>query len=94
MGKDLGVASEQADVRCEPSHIAAKVLMKIQFAAGMCRFDLLRAVCGLVSKITKWTWACDAALHRLVSYSSTTLRLANVAHVRGRGAKLHLRLHV
>ena len=34
--------------------IASKVLMKILYAARMCRFDLLRATCALASLVTKW----------------------------------------
>ena len=46
--------------------IAAKVLMKILYAARMARFDLLRAVNHLACYITKWTVDCDRRLHRLV----------------------------
>ena len=52
--------------------IATKVLMKILFAARMARFDLLRAVQGLASRVTKWSADCDKALHRLVCYVDTT----------------------
>ena len=45
---------------------AAKVLMKILYAARMARFDLLRAVCHLACFITKWTPECDKRPHRLV----------------------------
>ena len=47
---------------------AAKILMKILYAARMCRFDLLFAVCSLARCITRWSKACDKRLHRLVSY--------------------------
>ena len=52
--------------------IAAKVLMKILYAARMARFDLLRAVCHLACFITKWTTECDKRLHRLVCYIHST----------------------
>ena len=57
--------------------IAAKVLMKILYAARLCRFDLLRAVCHLATFVTKWTSECDRKLHRLVCYihSSKHLRM-------------------
>jgi hypothetical protein len=42
--------------------IAAKVLMKILYAARMARFDLLRAVNYLACYITKWTPECDRRL--------------------------------
>ena len=48
--------------------VAAKVLMKIIFAARLCRYDLLRAVCYLATFVTKWTSECDRKLHRLVCY--------------------------
>ena len=53
--------------------IAARVLMKILFAARMARFDLLRAVQGLAARVTKWSIDCDKALHRLVCYINSTL---------------------
>ena len=33
--------------------IASKVLMKVLYAARMCRYDLIRATCALASKVTK-----------------------------------------
>ena len=48
--------------------IAARVLMKVLFAARMARFDLLRAVQGLAARVTKWSAECDKALHRLICY--------------------------
>ena len=55
--------------------IAARVLMKILFAARMARFDLLRAVQGLAARVTKWSVDCDKALYRLVCYINSTLDL-------------------
>jgi hypothetical protein len=49
--------------------IAAKVLMKILYAARMARFDLLRAVNHLACFIAKWTVDCDRRLRRLVCYT-------------------------
>ena len=53
--------------------IAARVLMKVLFAARMARFDLLRAVQGLAARVTKWSAECDKALHRLICYINSTL---------------------
>ena len=53
--------------------IAARILMKILFAARMARFDLLRAVQGLAARVTKWSEECDKALHRLVCYINSSL---------------------
>jgi len=47
---------------------AAKILMKVLYAARMCRYDLLFAVCSLARNITKWSRACDKKMHRLISY--------------------------
>ena len=51
--------------------------MKMLYAARLCRFDLLRAVCHLATFVTKWTSECDRKLHRLVCYihSSKHLRM-------------------
>ena len=51
--------------------IACKVLMKILYGARLARFDLLRPIAALASKITKWDTVCDRMLHRLVSCIST-----------------------
>ena len=42
---------------------AAKILMKILYAARMARFDFLRAVCGLAQFITRWDDECDRKLY-------------------------------
>ena len=53
--------------------IASRVLMKLLFAARMARYDLLRAVQGLASRVTKWSMDCDKALHRLMCYVNSTI---------------------
>ena len=58
---------------------AAKVLMQILYGARFARADLLRAVCVLARRITKWDHACDKRFLRLVSYINSTL------HYRMRG---------
>ena len=71
---------------------AAKVLMKVLYAARMARFDLLRAVGALAGCITKWDAACDRRLHRLMCYVHHTLHLRMVGWV---GDSLsELRLHL
>ena len=52
--------------------IAARVLMKILYAARVCRFDLLRAVCALAQRVTRWDVTCDKRLHKLMCYINTT----------------------
>ena len=51
---------------------AAKILMKILYAARMARFDLLRVVASLATELTRWTEDCDRRLHRLVCYIWST----------------------
>merc|ERR1712240_973269 len=52
--------------------IAARILMKVLYAARMCRFDLLRAVTALATKVTRWDALCDKKLHRLIAYINCT----------------------
>ncbi len=54
--------------------IAARILMKLLYAARMARLYLLRAIQFLASYITKWTPECDRRLDRLVSYVWSTLK--------------------
>jgi hypothetical protein len=75
------------------ANIASKVLMKILYAARMGRFDLLRAVNALGSRITSWTKLCDARLHRLVCYIKSTLHLKMHAWVGDRKEDLEVVLY-
>ena len=52
---------------------AASVLMKVLYAARLARFDLLKAIAALASKIDKWDCACDKRLHRLMCYVNSSL---------------------
>ena len=54
---------------------ASKVLMKLLYAARMARYDLLRAVGGLATMVTKWDASCDRRLYRLMCYIQSTLHL-------------------
>ncbi|CAE7408673.1 unnamed protein product, partial [Symbiodinium pilosum] len=47
---------------------AASILMKLLYAARICRFDLLRSINNLARKITKWSVKEDAGLLHLISY--------------------------
>ena len=49
--------------------------MKTLYAARLCRFDLLRAVCHLATFVTKWTSECDRKLDRLVCYINSSKHL-------------------
>lgn len=63
----------ESDQKGALAPIAARVLMKILFAARMARYNLLRAVQGLAARVTKWSADCDKALHRLICYIHSTL---------------------
>ena len=56
-------------------------MMKILWAARLARFDLLRAVCHLAQRVTKWTVECDRRLQRLVGYIAYSLRKRAVGWV-------------
>ena len=47
--------------------------MEILYGARLARFDLLRPIAALASKITKWDTICDRMLHRLVCYINSSL---------------------
>ena len=55
----LGGSTESAatgldQVRGELADNASSVLMKVLYGARMARFDLVRAVCTLATRVTKW----------------------------------------
>ena len=45
----------------------------------MARYDLIRAVGALASRITTWTYFCDRKLHRLLCYVNSTLDVSMYA---------------
>ena len=61
--------------------IAARVLMKVMYAARYARPDLQRAICHLACFVTKWDPTCDRKLHRLMSYIHSTLHLRLIGWV-------------
>ena len=67
--------------------------MKILYAARMGRFDLLRPVTALGSRITTWTKLCDARLHRLVCYIKATVSLKMYGWIGDKRDKLELVLY-
>ena len=72
MIKSLARWKPRQNPRGKLAPIASRVLMKLLFAARMARYDLLRAVQGLASRVTKWSSDCDKALHRLMCYVDST----------------------
>ena len=61
--------------------IACKVLMEILYGARLARFDLLRPIAALASKVTKWGSVCDRMLHRLVCYINSSLDYKLKGHI-------------
>ena len=73
--------NDETEARGELQPIAARVLMKVLFAARMARYDLLRATQGLASRVTKWSRDCDRSLHRLMSYIHSTMNRTMIGFV-------------
>eukprot|EP00969_Alexandrium_andersonii_P002013 89057-Alexandrium_andersonii.AAC.1 len=55
--------------------------MKILWVARVARFDLLRAVGFLATKITKWSTKCDRQLARLVGYMQYSAKMRMIGWV-------------
>ncbi|CAE8594044.1 unnamed protein product, partial [Polarella glacialis] len=60
---------------------ACSVQMKVLYGARLARFDLLKAVAGLASKVTKWSVSCDKRLFRLMCYINDSKGLKMRGHV-------------
>ena len=73
--------------------IAAKVLMKVFYAARLARFDLLRAVANLSRYVTKWTREHDKRLMKLMQYIKCTLDYRQVGWIGDDITKLILHLY-
>ena len=72
--------------------IACKVLMKTLYGARLARFDLLRHIAALASKIAKWDSVCDRMLHGLVCYIHSSLDHKLKGHIRDSSKSLTLAL--
>jgi hypothetical protein len=75
LSDDEGDSPGVDEVKGRLQPIAARVLMKVLYGARMARYDLIRAVNGLATEVTKWSLRCDARLHRLMCYINSTLDL-------------------
>ena len=53
--------------------LAPIAFMKVMHGARLARFDLLRPIAALASKITKWDTLCEIMLHRPVCYLNSSL---------------------
>jgi len=62
-GEEAGVLAPQA----------CSILMKIMYGARIARWDLLKIVQLLSTRVSKWTVSCDKALFRLICYINSTL---------------------
>ena len=70
---------------------AMKVLMSVLYAARMARFDVLRAVGALATKVTKWNSQCDRELHWLMCDINSSLHLRQVGWIGDTHAKTSVR---
>ena len=59
----------------ELKSVASSILMKVLYAARLARFDLLKAVANLASKVSKCDRVCDRKLHRLICYINSSLKV-------------------
>ena len=63
------------------------------YGARPARFDILRLIAALVSKITKWDTVCDRMLHRIVCYINLSLDYKLKGHIGDRSENLNLILY-
>ncbi len=86
-GGDTPPEPDSLEERGELSDIACSVLMKVLYGARMARWDLLRAIGNLSSRVTKWFKACDKSSHRPMCYINTTVGYTLTGYV-GKGYRL------
>ena len=77
----------------ELKNVAASILMKLLYAARMCRYDLLQPIGRLACMITRWDTHCDRMLHRLMCYVQSTFHLRKVGWVGESAATIGVRLY-
>ena len=65
----------------ELHEVASRVLMKVLWAARLCRRDLLRAVNRLATCAAKWTSEADLVLYRLMGAKASTKHLRMLCRV-------------
>ena len=70
-----GANTADSAIRRQLKPYAAKVLMKVLYAARYARPDLLRAVCWFAQYVTKWDDSCDKRLHQLMCYIHSSYHL-------------------
>ena len=72
---------------------ATKILMKVLYGARAARWDLLKAVQLLATRVTKLSRGCDKALHRLMCYNNRTKHYCLTGFVGDGPSALKLRLY-
>ena len=85
---------QEGDERGVLQPIAASVLMKVMYGARMARWDLLKIIQLLATRITKWSKDCDKALHRLICYINSTKHYVLSGCIAEDEQNLELRLYV
>ena len=82
----------EKEVPAQLKPYAAKVLMKVLYAARYARFELLRAICALAQRVTKWDRECDMKLYRLMSYIQSSLHVRMTGWIGDDPSELSLHL--
>ena len=93
MGGDAPAAWTEGDPVRTLQPIASSVLMKVLYGARAARWDLLKAVQLLATRVTKWSRECDKALHRLMCYINCTANHCLSGFVGDGPSALRLRLY-
>ena len=88
----LGPENPTDEEKGELASKASAVLMKILYGARAARWDLLKAVQLLATRVTKWTKECDKALHRLICYINCTSHYTLRGYVGDEASGWRLRL--
>ena len=88
------ITLEDDEAQGELSSCACSILMKILWLARLARPDLLKPVCDLASKITKWTRGDDKRVYRLVCYLHSSPHYRLSGHIGDAASTLSLRLYV
>ena len=74
------------------ANISSKCLMQVMYGSRLARWDTLRAVNHLATKLTKWTAREDKKLFRLIRYLKGSLSYRQVAFIGDPPEKLKLEL--
>ena len=78
---DHQIAPEDYERPGRLSTIAARIVLKALYVAGMSRPDILWSVIVLAREVTTWNQACDKRLHRSITYLNCTKEFVHVCYV-------------